>query len=396
MIAGLDGIGADIAGNELIGAGAISPLPFSAPSSPDLTPTSPAYAPTSPVYTPTTPTFPAYPKSPAFSPTSPGYTPTSPTFPANPLSPNFSPTSPAYSPTTPTFPTSPTYTPSTPPPHGSPIPPWREESYAAPVQNQQHNPIVIDSDSDDNAGYAVQFQNFENFRRHVADVRSRARETRRPRSIRTRRAATAAAAAERERVSETTAVNGGTGTARSRALNRLLGNGRHPFQPSEYTASAGAGASPVPMTEMLEQRSEPQERRLGSELRRASRFDQPASRTANHASARRVRAPTPYRQTPSPNNSDTPIDLTADEPTELPATQSGSAREAVRSRQLDRREASLSRREQVLLERQLALIRREEAVSTQEDKANEMMNMLRRHREELEEMVRRHRDPYWE
>ena len=39
---------------------------------------------------------------------------------------------------------------------------------------------------------------------------------------------------------------------------------------------------------------------------------------------------------------------------------------------------------------------REEAVSTQEDKANEMMNMLRRHREELEDMVRRHSEEYWE
>ncbi|KAI4956983.1 hypothetical protein J4E86_005455 [Alternaria arbusti] len=354
MFAGVDGIGADIAGNELIGAGAISPLPFSAPSSPDLTPASPAYAPTSPVYTPTSPTFPANPTSPTFSPTSPGYTPTSPTFPAYPTSPTFSPTSPGYSPTTPTFPTSPTYTTSTPPPHGSPVPPWREEPEAAPVQNQQLNPIVIDSDSDDDAGYAVQFQNFENFRRDVADIRSRARETRGVRSIRKRRAATAA---ERDRVnarnddsgsayssgnSENAAANGETGTARSRALNRLLGNGRHPFQPAEYAASAGAGAPPTPMNEVLEQRSEPQERRLGSELRRARTFEQPASRTADHASARRRRAPTPYRQTPSPNTSDTPVDLTTDEPTELSAIQSGSAREAVRSRQLDRREASLS------------------------------------------------------
>ena len=288
------------------------------------------------------------------------------------------------------------------------------------MQNQQLNPIVIDSDSDDDAGYAVQFRNFENFRRDVADIRSRARDTRGPRSIRSirRRRAATAAAAERERVkarnegsggadssgnSENAAANGATDTARSRALNRLLGNGRHAFQPAEYTASAGAGASPAPMNEVLEQRSPPQERRLGSELRRARKFEQSASRTPHHANARRGRAPTPYRQTSSPNNSDTPIDLTADEPTELPAIQSGSAREAVRSRHLDQREASLSRREQVLLTRQLAVarresavIRQEEAVSTQEDKANEMMTMLRRHREELEEMVMRHRDPYWE
>ena len=235
------------------------------------------------------------------------------------------------------------------------------------------------------------------------------------RSIRKRRAATAA---ERERVnarnegrggadssgnSETTAVNGGTSTARSRALNRLLGNGRHPFQPAEYTASAGAGASPAHMNEVLEQRSEPQERRLGSELHRARNFEQPASRTADHASARRRRAPTPYRQTPSPNNPDRPVDvdLTADEPIEPPAIQSGSAREAVRSRHLDQREASLSRREQVLITRQLALVRQEEAVQareeaaqTQEDRAFEKMMLLMRQREEVEEMGKRHRKEY--
>ena len=41
-------------------------------------------------------------------------------------------------------------------------------------------------------------------------------------------------------------------------------------------------------------------------------------------------------------------------------------------------------------------MRQEEAVSTQEDKANEMMTMLRRHREEMEEMVRRHSEEYYE
>jgi len=177
-------------------------------------------------------------------------------------------------------------------------------------------------------------------------------------------------------------------------LNRLLGNGRHPFQPAEYTASAGAGASPAPMNEVLEQRSEPQERRLGSELRRARNFEQPALRTANHANARRGRAPTPYRQTPSPNTSDTPVDLTADEPIEVPAIQSGSAREAVRSTQLNHREASLSRREQVLINRQLALVRREEAVQAREDRAFERMMLLMRQREEVEEMGKRHRKEY--
>ncbi|KAH6870351.1 hypothetical protein BKA58DRAFT_420912 [Alternaria rosae] len=342
MFVGLDGIGADIAGNQLVGPGALSLLPFDTPSSPTFTPSSPAFTPTSP-----------------------------------------------------TFPTSPTLTPSTPPPQSSPALDglFEPEAATAQAQNQQLNPIVIDSDPDSDADYKVQFQNYENYRREIADIRSRARDTRGLKSSRKKRRA---AAAERESVNAsnerngegadssgnsnsenaTATATGGTGTTGSGALNRLLNNcARNPFRPAEYTATATAtAASPAPTSEV--------------------KFEQPASRTANHASARP--APTPYIQNPSPNTPDTPVDvdLTADELIELPAIQSVSAREAVRSRQLDHREASLSRREKVLITRQLALARHEEATQTQERRVNEIFLMLRRQREELEEMTERYREEH--
>ncbi|CAG5156389.1 uncharacterized protein ALTATR162_LOCUS4187 [Alternaria atra] len=312
----------------------------------------------------------------------------------------------------------------------------------APRMEQQRSPIVIDSDSDD-ADYEAHLQDFEDFRRDIADIRSRAPYRHVSRSSRRRRVigrtgnnrnengdadVGAVSSSNSDNVTATpglrrtnTHARGSSSTPGTSAFNRFLNNRRtlNPFRPASEN---NAAATPRPAGNPLEQQREgsaeaalvkylldqheravePVPTRQLANLRRHARERQanvqaympsiepnPPHPSEPGAS----RATTLHAHLPSSNTSETPIDIdmTSDKLTELPAIQPLPAREAIRSRQLDHREGNLNRREQAMAMRQTILARREVELTSRETRVDELMRVVRRHREEAEKLVRRHR-----
>jgi hypothetical protein len=287
---------------------------------------------------------------------------------------------------------------------------WLREPSPSRAPNRR-SPIVIDSDSDE-AGYETQFMHFENLRRDIADIRRRAQDTQLSRGSRKRRVAErengrGAANEGAQNTGNTntnttptdlnranTAAGGGRGedssTPGTRALSRFLNTrARNPFRTAENPVAA---VHSVPASGPSAQCDEQRDSYRARERRRGTQLEQLVQRTADNASG--GRASTPHRPLPSPGlpEASVDVDMTAEEVVELPVIQSRQAREAVRSRQLDHREAELNRREQALAARQVILTRHEAAAQERKRSTNEILLVVRRQRRELEELVRRHGD----
>jgi hypothetical protein len=141
---------------------------------------------------------------------------------------------------------------------------------------QQHSPIVIDSDSDD-ADYEAHLQDFEDFKRDIADILSWAPYRHVSRSSRRRRVIGRAgnnrnengdadvganSSSNSDNVTATpgprrtsTPARGSSSTPGTSAFNRFLNNRRtlNPFRP---TSENNAAATPRPASNPLEQQRE--------------------------------------------------------------------------------------------------------------------------------------------
>ncbi|CAN9153903.1 unnamed protein product [Alternaria alternata] len=307
-------------------------------------------------------------------------------------------------------------------------------------EEQQRAPIVIDSDSDD-ADYYTHVQNFEDFRRDLADIRNRAPYRQMSRSSRRRRVADRTgndrningssnegansnsnsdnAPVPRGLRRVNTSTRGVTDVIAAGAFNRFLNNRRalNPFRPttennittpSALTGNTLAGRRRETEREDEQYREDRHLRTAGSsppqefanrcrltEEQQASNqqhtpgFESPPPHQP-HAGSRQTNIP--HAHLSGPNTPETPIDIdmTADELIDLSANQPLPAHGAVRSRQLDLREGNLNRREQAMTMRQTILARREVDLIARETRVDELMRVVRRHQEEGEELLRRH------
>ncbi|CAN9364806.1 unnamed protein product [Alternaria alternata] len=261
-------------------------------------------------------------------------------------------------------------------------------------EEQQRAPIVIDSDSDD-ADYYTHVQNFEDFRRDLADIRNRAPYRQVSRSSRRRRVADRTgndrningssnegansnsnsdnAPVPRGLRRVNTSTRGVTDVIAAGAFNRFLNNRRalNPFRPTTEnnitTPSALTGNTLAGRRRETEREDE--QYREDRHLRTAG--SSPPQEFANRC-----------RLTEEQQATDELIELSANQP--LPA------HGAVRSRQLDLREGNLNRREQAMTMRQTILARREVDFIARETRVDELMRVVRRHQEEGEELLRRH------
>ncbi|KAG9185216.1 hypothetical protein G6011_07760 [Alternaria panax] len=310
-----------------------------------------------------------------------------------------------------------------------------------PMAEQQRTPTVIDSDSDGGADYSTHVQNFEDFRRDIADIRSRAPYRHVSRSSRRRRVADRTgnsrngngdanegansssnsdnATATRGLGSVNTSARGATDISGTGAFNRFLNNRRtlNPFRPATGNNIVTPPALTVDAQDEHRREMEPEyerfrqddhlsavesshpqelanrhrlkEERRASNQRHIPSFESPPAHRPGMSSRR---ATASHAHLPGPNTPENPIDIniTSDKVIKLPGIQSLPVHETVRSRQLDRRGGNLDQWEQAMTMRQTRLARREVDLIARETRVDELMRAATRHREEAEELFRRH------
>ncbi|KAF1937670.1 hypothetical protein EJ02DRAFT_426384 [Clathrospora elynae] len=245
-------------------------------------------------------------------------------------------------------------------------------------RTHQHGMQELIEISDSEEDYETQVQNFEDFTRDIASIRDRAQNTQlsrsRRRQNRQQRSVSNIASASNDSdnalgKANTTATPG----AGSGAMNRFLNRNLNPFRPTandfapHLSTSISATRRPT--------RDPPHARR---ERRSRDRHIQDSRLSSGGSS--HTASPTPpasnFSNLTNPTNPGVQIDMDEEDFIELPQTQTQSARDDVRARQLDQREAALAELDTAMTQRERAIISRERAVVNREDRVDEILETL--------------------
>jgi hypothetical protein len=275
-------------------------------------------------------------------------------------------------------------------------------------QYQRNTPIVIDSDSDgdDEPDYATQVRNFQDFRRDIADIRSRARNTQIG-GMSTRRS-------RKRRAVEKDSDGGGSGERKegSRIANESSkSDNTTPATTSLTRANAmarqGGGANTTPGTNALNRFLNNNKSR--NPFRAAENSNSNNSNSSNNNNNNTAipssTPPTIFLSNPTDRTAidvDVDVNTTASDPLiehqheptiKLPAIHflpTTTTRQVFLGQHVSDREAELTRREQALTARQATVARREVAVVERERRLDELVRVVTRQRGQVEGMSRRH------
>jgi hypothetical protein len=259
----------------------------------------------------------------------------------------------------------------------------RREGDAVPAARPRvaaPSPIAIDSDSDEE-DYETQYQNFQNATREIADIRNRAQlQPRRNRGTVTNESSSNSDNAPSRPKSTLRSTAAGRD-----ALNRFMNpRALNPFRPTQQQEPRREGAQDVASRRL--ERARDEQRRIAPlrARRQPSRHSDASTSSPSPSPPLEILSPPPRRNI-EPANHDADVCMD-DEVQEVPQIASQSAR------QLNQRELDLDRREQAVAAREARMARQEVDVRGSERLAREMVEMVRRQREEVDELMRRHRE----
>ncbi|KAF1848968.1 uncharacterized protein K460DRAFT_364894 [Cucurbitaria berberidis CBS 394.84] len=235
------------------------------------------------------------------------------------------------------------------------------------------NPILLDSDSDsdsDLGSYEAQLENFEQLTRDIENIRTRARNTQLSRSHRRREPnsrqrsniiiANQTTNASTDSPSAAAGGNPSSGAGAFNFLNRNL----HRFRPTTNDSMTATHSRNRPRASNSPLPQQDQEQSVVM-----MQFGPYSSHTA------------------SPNPAPTIMDV--DQVIEEPHIQAQSARDTMRTRELDQRGTCLDDRETRLNQRVNALLQRELALRDREHRARQLVNVVTAQRDEMQNLLRR-------